>query len=236
MIKLAIIEDVAEDRTQLSELVSRYAETSGTQIKLKEFEGSLDFLKTNEKFDIILLDIMMPDCNGMEMAHRLREFDEDTVIIFVTGMEQYAIEGYSVSAIGFLIKPTSYEHLSNALDRAINSRGRRLSNSILIKTHTHHVIVDVSSIEYVEIKGHFLVLHTQNGDIQTKGTLKDMLDKLGNSSFIHCNNRTIVNVNHIRSIKDNTVFLPSGELAISRRRRPEFIETVLRCSGGLSNA
>lgn len=236
MIKLAIIEDVAEDRKQLSELVSRYAETSGTQIELKEFEGSLDFLKMNEKFDIILLDIMMPDCNGMEMAHRLREFDEDTVIIFVTGMEQYAIEGYSVSAIGFLIKPASYEHLSSALERAINSRGRKLSNSILIKTNNHHVIVEVSSIEYVEVKGHFLVLHTQNGNIQTKGTMKDLLGKLSSSSFICCNNRTIVNTRHIRSIRDNTVFLPSAELAISRRKRSEFIEAVLRCSGGLSNA
>ena len=235
MIKLAIIEDTAEDRKQLSELVSRYAETSGTQIELKEFEGSLDFLKSNEKFDIILLDIMMPDCNGMEMAHRLREFDEDTVIIFVTGMEQYAIEGYSVSAIGFLIKPASYEYLSNALERAINIRGQRLSNSILIKTHPHHVIVDVSSIEYVEIKGHFLVLHTENGDLQTKGTLKDMLDKLESSSVIRCNNRTIVNARHIRSIRDNTVFLPSAELPFSRRKRPEFIEAVLRCSGGLSS-
>lgn len=236
MIKLAIIEDAAEDRKQLSELVSRYAETSETQIELKEFEGSLDFLKTNEKFDIILLDIMMPDCNGMEMAHRLREIDEDTVIIFVTGMEQYAIEGYSVSAVGFLIKPASYEHLSSTLERAINSRGRKLSNSILIKTNNHHVIVEVSSIEYVEVKGHFLVLHTQNGNIQTKGTMKDLLGKLSSSSFICCNNRTIVNVNHILSIRDNTVFLPSGELTISRRRRLEFIETVLRYSGGLSNA
>lgn len=236
MIKLAIIEDAAEDRKQLSEFISRYAETSGTQIEQKGFEGSLEFLNANEKFDIILLDIMMPDCNGIEMAHRLRKFDEDTVIIFVTGMEQYAIEGYSVSALGFLLKPVTYEHLSRVLERAIKTRGRKLSNSILLKTHTDYVIVEVSDIEYVEVKGHFLVLHTKNGDIQTKGTLKDLLVKLRSNSFIRCNNCAVVNANHIRAIRGNTVFLPSAELAISRRKRPEFIEAVLRCSGGLSNA
>lgn len=235
MIKLAIIEDTAEDRKQLSDLVSRYADISGIQIEQKGFEGSLDFLNANEKFDIILLDIMMPDCNGMEMAHRLREFDQDTIIIFVTGMEQYAIEGYSVSAIGFLLKPTSYEHLSRMLEKAIKAIRKKPSNGILLKTHTHYVIVETSSIEYIEVKGHFLVIHTKNGDVQTKGTLKDLLDKLRCSSFIRCNNCAAVNANYIRAIRDNTVFLPTAELAISRRKRPEFIETVLRCSGSLNS-
>ena len=234
MIRVAIVEDAAEDRKQIAELVGHYAKDSGTQIEQKCFDGSLPFLSANEKFDIILLDIMMPGCNGMELAHRLRSFDEDTVIIFVTRMKQYAIEGYSVSAVGFLLKPASYENLRNELERAIKVIRQRASRSIWIKTHAYHVSVPASSIEYAEVKGHFLMLHTQNGDIQAKGTLKELMEQLGSSDFVRCSNCAIVNVKYIRAIRNHIVFLPSAELAISRRKRPEFINACLRHAGGLN--
>ena len=236
MIKLAIIEDTLQDANHISSLVSRYAELLGTQIEQKYFENALKFLDAKEKFDIILLDIMMPGFNGMEMAHRLRRFDEDTVIIFVTSMEQYAIEGYSVSAVGFLIKPAKYEQLCGVLDKAMQIVKQKISGTIMVKTYTELITVEIATIEFAEVKGHSLILHTQNGEITTKGTLKELIDKIESYHFIRCNNYAIVNARYIRAIRDNTVVLPSAELEISRRKKAEFIEAYLRYSGGLSNA
>lgn len=235
MIKLAIIEDTLQDAQHISSLVSSYAKAADIQIEQKRFENALKFLDAKEKYDIILLDIMMPGFNGMEMAHRLRKFDEDTVIIFVTSMEQYAIEGYSVSAVGFLIKPAKYEQLRGVLDKAIQIVRQKISATIMVKTYTELISVDVSTIEYAEVKGHSLIFHTQKGEIQTKGTLKELIDKVESYNFIRCNNYAVVNARYIRAVRENTVVLPSAELEISRRKKSEFIEAYLRYSGGLSN-
>ena len=235
MIRLAVIEDIPDDVKHISTLVSRYSTMSKVQIEQMHFESALKFLDAKEKFDIILLDIMMPGYNGMEMAHRLRKYDEDTVIIFATSMEQYAIEGYSVSAAGFLIKPVKFDQLCGVLNKAVQIVKHKISRTITIKTYTELISVNASEIEYAEVKGHSLILHTQKGDIQTKGTLKDLLDKLGDCHFIRCNNYAIVNARYIRTVRDNNVVLPSTELEISRRKKSEFIEAYLRYSGGLYN-
>ena len=236
MIKLAIIEDNAEDYKHLNALVTRYSKASGVEIDEKHFENALNFLDAKEKFDIILLDIMMPGYNGMEMAQRLRKFDEDTEIIFVTTMGQYAIDGYSVNATGFLLKPASYERLKGVLDKTIRRVKGKTSAIITVKTYTELISIDVSTVEYIEVKGHYIVFHTQKGDIETKGTLKELTEKLEKYSFIRANNYAIVNARHIRAIRDNTVVLSSGALELSRRKKPEFIEAYLRYSGDLSDA
>ena len=236
MIKLAIIEDTLSDAEHISALVRRYAAATETQFELKHFVSALKFLDAKEKYDIILLDIMLPGSNGMEMAHRLRKFDEDTVIIFVTTMKQYAIEGYSVSAAGFLIKPAKYEQLRGVLDKAVQIVRQKSSGIIAVRTYTELISIEVSTIEYAEVSGHSLIFHTQKGDIQTKGTLKELLDKLDGYNFIRCNNYAIVNARYIRAVRDNVVVLPSVELEISRRKKTEFIDAYLHYSGGLNNA
>lgn len=236
MIKLAIIEDTPSDAEHIFALIRRYAAASETQFELKHFVSALKFLDAKEKYDIIFLDIMLPGSNGMEMAHRLRRFDEDTVIIFVTTMKQYAIEGYSVSAAGFLIKPATYEQLRGVLDKAVQIVRQKISGIIMIKTYTELISLESSDIEYAEVSGHSLIFHTKKGDVQTKGTLKELMDKLEGYNFIRCNNYAIVNARYIRAVRDNTVILPSVELEISRRKKSEFMEAYLRYSGGLGDA
>lgn len=233
MIKIAVIEDVLEDRKQLLSLVERYCKESNVDVEISCFESATAFLEAKIKYDVIFLDIMLPGCNGMEMAHHLRLYDKATDIVFVTGMEQYAIEGYSVDAVGFLLKPVKCEKLRSVLDRVVPIIKKKRSDIVTFKTYPEPISVETSIIEYAEANGKSLVFHTLKGDIQTKGTLKELVDKLEGHSFIRCNSHTIVNTRYIRAIRNNTVIMPSVKLEISRRKRSEFIDSCLRYMGGL---
>ncbi len=233
MVRFAVIEDTEADARLVLSLVRRYTEEKGIEAETKRFPSALKFLDSKEKFDIILLDIMMPGVNGMEMAEELRTFDSHTAIIFVTTMEQYAIAGYGVEACDFLLKPVAYERLSCAMDKAMQIVRRKTAPVITIRTHAKLISLELESVSYVEVIGHTIRFHTRQGEVETKGTLKELIEKLEDYGFSRANNYALVNLAYVRSIDSDTVLLKDAELELSRRRKSSFIEDYLKYTGDL---
>ena len=109
MYRIAIVEDEKEFREQLQEYLKRYGVENNIVFQIDVFEDGSDILEHYQKnYDMVLLDIEMPKVNGMDAAERIREMDEEVVLMFITNMAQYAIRGYSVGALDFVMKPITY--------------------------------------------------------------------------------------------------------------------------------
>ena len=135
MIRVAIVEDEAEIREQLMGYVQRYTRQYGTAFEVKTFADGLEILEDyRPAYDLILLDIEMKHLDGMETARRIRELDPEVMLVFITNMAQYAIKGYAVGALDYVLKPVPYFAFSQQLQKVeahLLHRKRRPSGAFL---------------------------------------------------------------------------------------------------------
>ena len=182
--------------------------------------------ETGEGFDVAFLDIEMPGMNGMEAAEKIRQTDENVVLMFITNMIQYAIRGYSVGALDFVMKPVNYYTFSLKLTRAIG-RIQKNGKEILLKLQDSVKKVPVDAIYYVEIQNRMLYYHTSEGEYVVRGTMKNALDMLSPYHFVKCNHWYIVNLKYVTEVRDNTAVVAEKELEISQRKKNTFLNALM---------
>ena len=109
MIRIGIVDDEKQERDQLKQALARFGAENGTELNVQEFDCAAVYLAAQDRdFDIIYLDIDMPQMSGMELSEKIRETDQDVVLIFCTNLQQFALNGYSVGALGFIVKPIQW--------------------------------------------------------------------------------------------------------------------------------
>lgn len=231
---VAIIEDDYRDREELCEFLTRYAEENCETVKTEIFSDVVTFLTGYKPvYDCIFMDIMMPHMNGMDAAVKLREVDPDVPLVFVSNMANYAVRGYSVDAVDFIVKPISYYGLSRAIDKVFRMI-RNKTEKIVLKTPDGMRKVALPSILYVEVRDHQTTYHTSAGDISVWGTLKQQEEKLPTDAFARCNSCYIVNLRHVEKVDDSMITI-DGEggvtIPISRSKKREFMEKLLKFCG-----
>ena len=134
MIRIAIVEDDRVCAGTLQEYLCRYEKESGEIIQSTLFEDGEDIaVGYRAEYDIILMDIEMQFMDGMSAAEAIRKVDEEVTIIFITNMAQYAIRGYSVNALDYVLKPVSYFAFSQRLDRAVSRLRKKEKHYVVIK-------------------------------------------------------------------------------------------------------
>ena len=121
MIAVAIVEDEESASKQLTEYINRYGKEQGEQFQVSLFSNVGSFLEPYKKVDIVFMDIIMPGLNGMDGARQMREIDPETKIVFVTNMAQYAVQGYEVDALDFVVKPVNYKDFSYKMNRVVKA-------------------------------------------------------------------------------------------------------------------
>ena len=121
MLRIATVEDDANDLEALRTHLSRYEKENGLKFQVTEFRDGEDIVTDySADYDLILMDIEMAFLNGMKAAEKIRELDKDVIIIFITNMPQYAIQGYKVNALDYMLKPISYFSFSESMGRALH--------------------------------------------------------------------------------------------------------------------
>lgn len=224
MRSIAIIDDEKSSRDLLAEYLRRYEKEKAETFNVEAFDSSVVFLTGYKpKYDIVFLDIDMPDLNGMDMAHRLRDLDKTVEIIFVTNMAKFAVNGYEVGAFDFVVKPVSYYIFSLKLDRVLKHfKSTKISGQVIITSGTEKRCVESSKITYVEVIKHKLIYNTFDGEIISYGTLIKAEELLNDPLFVRCNNCYLVNLRYVQRIKGSFVHVGDKELLISAARRPVF--------------
>ena len=151
MINVGIVEDNPEDAQKLSGYLEDFFKNSDQEYSLKVFQSGLSFLdKYDPDFDIVFMDIEMPDMNGMETAAKLRETDKEVQIIFVTNMAQFAVRGYEVEALAYIVKPITMSMFSLIMDRALVRLDGEAERFVILKKDGETLRVPVSRIRYIE--------------------------------------------------------------------------------------
>lgn len=233
MLRIALVDDDAEDLRLLKENIEKYfAESPGECAILTFAEGEDLLMDYDSSYDVIFLDVEMRWSNGIDVARRIRELDENTVIIFISRVAQYALQGYSVDAMDYILKPLEYADLEKKLRKAINHVQSRRGHKLQIAMDGDYRWLSSESIRYVEVFGHSLVYHTSEGDFHASGSIASVSEELEKYHFIRCTRFLLVNLKYVTGIDGNNIILGEDRLPISRRRRAEIVSALLIYNGG----
>ncbi|MCX4313130.1 MAG: LytTR family DNA-binding domain-containing protein [Clostridia bacterium] len=235
MINIAIVEDSKADALLLKEYVESATDKLAEKCAVTVFDNALKFLDGYRgNFEIVFMDIELPGLDGMNAAKRLRGVDADVILIFVTNMAQYAVGGYAVDAMDFMVKPISFDNIYLKLSRAFNRINSHREEKLVIQGKNGASIVNVSQIRYIEVMNHKITLNMANGDkVTATGSLTAIEEKLSTFAFSRCNNCYLVNLDYVTGIDDYTVFLGGDTLVMSRARKKPFLKDIADHLGGV---
>lgn len=233
MYHIAIVEDEKEFSHQLQEFLVQYGKEYEMEFQISVFQDGAEILEEYQpKYDVILLDIEMPKVNGMETAEKIRETDEDVVLMFITNMASYAIRGYSVGALDFVMKPINYYTFSTKMTRALKRVQKKTLMPIVLNLPDGVKKLEAKQIYFVEVQNRMLHYHTEEGEYVLRGTLQSAEEMLSDYPFIRCNHWYIVNLMHVSEVKKNIAVVEGYELEISRRNKAAFLKALTEYMGG----
>lgn len=235
MPNIALVEDEPEAADVLAAFIARYADEKGLELAVTRFGNAMDFEMTHQHFDLVFMDIQMPGINGMEAAQLMRTYDSETPIIFVTNLAQYAVKGYEVDALDFIVKPVTYFNFRMRMDKAMRRIRRNASRSIAVGTRDGMRVVALSDIEYVEVSKHDLSYHLvgEEEPFVVYGSLVAFEQEVEGGPFVRISNSCLVNMNRVRAVRGGELVMQGGEvLYFSRSRKREAVATITSFLGG----
>ena len=233
MIRVAIVEDDGAERERLRACLRWLEESEGLRFHVTEFSSGTAFIGSFEPgYDLVFMDIEMPGMDGMETARALRKTDASVLLIFVTNMAQYAIAGYEVDALDFILKPVNRYSFAIKMKRAAARIPKRIEEYVTVKTEGELRQLPIASVRWLDIDGHYVVYHTADGDFEEYGTLKEAYGKLNRPSFVFVNRSCLVNLYHVSAVSKNSVTVGDRQLDISRPQRKSFLAAMSDFMGG----
>lgn len=233
--KIAIVDDEKQMTQLIESYLLRYSKERNTHFKVDIFNNPLEFLSTyTGDYDLILMDIQMPGLNGIETAKELRRIDASVVLMFITNMMQYAIHGYEVDAIDFVVKPISYGDFVLKMQKASRYVDRNKNKKISLNTTEGIVQLDVTDIHYVEVIRHDLIYHTVHGHYKVRGSLREAEKALLDFHFTRSNHCYLVNLKYVEAVSGNLLRVAGEELVMSRNKKNDVLLEFAKYVGGLS--
>lgn len=237
MINVAIVEDEKEYIELISGYIKQFEKTTSDTFQINIFKDGLDIVSDYKAiYHIIFMDIQMKHLDGMKAAEEIRKLDEDVIIIFITNTVQYAVQGYTVNALGYVLKPVSYMSFSKIFSKALNILSNK-QEKVYIHVEVDEGVkrLEISRIYYAESQRHSVIIHTENGDYITKGPMKNLKQAAFSNGFANCHNSYLINLNHVVEVNLNSVILTdSTVIPISRARKKMFMDALANYVGGVN--
>lgn len=234
MYRVAVVDDRKEERDLLLEDLRRFVGERRLTLEICAFEDGESFLAAfDHNFDIVLLDIEMQGIDGMETARRLRERDEKVCLLFVTYLANFAVQGYSVHALDFLVKPVGYENFSRKMDQAVTAAERAKKKEIFLSTADGSRRVRLDELFYVEVMNHTLLYHTKDGVLSVRGSIRDCETRLAPYDFARCNKSFLVNMAFVTEIHRSEIRVGGDLLPIGSTRRQDFLKRLAEYMGDI---
>ena len=233
MIRVAIVEDNEADAQALTRHLETWQKNHEDEaLSCTVYRDAVEFLEHGSTTaDIVFMDIEMPYMNGMEAAAEFRKNNRDSILIFETRATKYAVRGYSVDAIGYLVKPISERAFSDAFEKALRlHRDRTKRRTLVLKVKDGMKKISADRILYIEASSHQLEVVTETETFEIWGSLDKMREQLPDN-FVACHRGYIVNLEYVDSVGKGGLRIvgkPGLMIPVSRQKRQDFIEALTR--------
>lgn len=205
--RITICEDMDFYLAPIQKAIQNWMTTSGhSDVIITVFKSSeelLQQLETKFEEDLLFLDIQIQnEMNGIELAHKIREFGLDTVIVFCTNFSQYVYEGYTVNALRFLKKPVNENDISYCCDYVYNRLSIESKDTLALISFGKRYVLHYHEILYIEARSHCVYIYTtiMSMPLKINANLSDIVSNLPQELFIFCHRSYVVNVAHIRLV------------------------------------
>lgn len=224
MLKIAVCDDSPRDIAAVAEQLRRLEQELDIRMEIASFQSAESLLVAYPQHaDLLILDVQMGEMSGIELAQTIRRQDKAVSIIFMSSYLQYAVEGYSVSAFRYLLKPISQTQFDHEVRDLLVCLERDKQKTILLKTRNAQYAAAPQDILYIEtLPEKHLRFHFRNDHMDIPGLIGTWEKQLASQPFLRAHNAYLINLSYIRKIEGDCVLLTSGEtLPVSRRRKKE---------------
>ena len=232
MYRMLIVEDTPAEADLLHGHLQRYASEKNLSFSIETLSSALEFINSRHVADLVFMDIDMPGINGMEAAEILRSYDTETPLVFVTNLAQYAVRGYSVDAVDFVVKPVEYGDFAMRMDRAMRAVARNAARTLALPTADGVRVIAQRDVTYVDLVKHDVRYHLVDGtELRERGSLRAAEQRLDPQSFLRISSGCLVNMARVERIGRESVMTGGAELFYSRSQRRRALETLANYVG-----
>ncbi len=228
MLRIGVCDDEEDVRLQVASMARDLATRMEIPAQVETFASAEALLFGDAHLlDVVFLDVQMPHSNGIEAARELRRINRQAAVVLVTGYEEYAVEGYSVEARQFLLKPVSQQKFDREVAPILREavEAARGETPVLLACDGQTRAVSPRAIAYVCTgPGKAVVFQTETDRLATRGTLGEWEGRLG-EAFFRCHSAYLVHMGHVSAVETTQILLVSGErIPLSKHRRKAFLE------------
>ncbi len=231
MLKIGICDDVKIHRATLEHFVNDYFGTRNIPFKICQFdsgEALLEYYK-DSTLDLIFLDIVMKQRDGIEVGREIRKTDMKVDIIFCTTHADFALEGYDIFAFGYMLKPFDMTKFGLLLDKYVRTKNFDYDKQLVVKSAYKDKLIPYSKIVFIESADKNIYIHLTDSEIiKSYGKLSELEERLSDGSFLKCHQSFIVNMKHITDVdKEDDVFLTrfGDRIPIRKKEVKKFEDT-----------
>lgn len=223
-----------DDEPLALEIIADFAAKAPVPMQLKTFESASLALKylQEEPVDLIFLDIKMPDITGIQF---LKSLKHPPMVIFTTAYEEYALDGFELNVVDYLLKPIPFERFMKAVIRAqeqlsVLQPKATETDYIFVKTEYKIIKINIEDILYIEALKDYIKIYTAHQPVLTLKSLKSFESRLPKDKFMRVHRSYLVAMNKINSVERNTVMIANQSIPISEGYRDRFYDVITRYS------
>lgn len=233
MVRIAVVENSPDEMARMTEFLERYRQEHELSFQVTCFTDGSDLMEQyHAAYDVIFLDIEMPNMDGMTTARRIRERDADVILVFVTHMAQYALKGYEVRAMDFLVKPLNYGAFELRMDLLLRRIPEQDEHQLLLANKNEMRKISVERLIYVEANKHKMYFHTEDGTFESNCTMKWVEEQLDGAGFFRCDHGLLVNLRYVTWVGQSELVAGGYRLKVSRPKRKMFLQALADYIGG----
>lgn len=232
MINIAVCDDEKCMSEKIEKLAEDFFRKKNTDVSVAKYSSGEELLKSNERIDILFLDIGMRGMDGIETARGLRVHGYTGFLVFITVLKEMVFQSFEVQPFDYLVKPVREEHFEKTMERLFLSMQDRLSPekvNLLVQKGCESNIISFQDIICCEIIDRKVYLYLASGEIIDYYDRIESLEKKLDGRFFRCHRSYLINLNHLKSYRNNTAYMADGkEIPVSRLRSKEFSKVILQ--------
>lgn len=229
MLSVAICDDEIIECCRMKRKIEEILNEINIPCIIRQFGSGRQLLQVQESFDIIFLDIMMNDLNGIKTAKIFREKAADKILIFISSSREYVFEAYDVEAFQYLLKPIDDGKLRTVLKKAVTKTEKHSQEFMIISKERQKQKLFLDDIYYFEIKGRIVDVHGTEGIFAYYEQIGELEKKLQDKGFFRCHKSYLVNLKYVEGYNRQEAVLENGEtIIIAKRRYEKFCQEIFK--------